>query len=231
MKETKAGTFLLVRYLVLLFGLSLLSLGILLSVRARLGVSAWTVFHLGIAKHIGWTQGQVSQAVGLVIILVSLLLGIRPATATVLNMVLVGKIYDWLDAANLIGAPSSMAARYALLLLSIWVMSVGTCLYISVSLGAGPRDSLMLALTNRSGWRIGRVRNSIELTILAVGALLGGPVGIGTLLYSFGIGPALEFNLQLLRAARDKWRLQAVFTVVESKKRRRAEVKAGQATA
>jgi len=230
-KETRSGIYLLVRYLVMFFGLSLLSLGILLSVRALLGVSAWTVFHLGIAKHIGWTQGQVSQVVGLGIILVSLLLGIRPAVATILNMFLVGRIYDWLDAANLVSTPAGLLGRYGLLLLSVWVMAAGTALYISVSLGAGPRDSLMLALTKRSGWRIGWVRNGIELGVLLAGALLGGPVGLGTLLFAFGIGPALEFNLQLLRVAREKWHLQAILTVVESKKRRKAEVKTGQATA
>ncbi len=231
MKDTKSATILLVRYLMMLFGLSLLSLGILLSVRASLGVSAWTVFHLGIAKHIGWTQGQVSQLVGLVIILVSLLLGIRPAAATVLNMVLVGRVYDWLDTANLIDSPASLVGRYIFLVLSVWVMAAGTALYISVSLGAGPRDSLMLALTKRSGWPIGWVRNSIELGVLLVGALLGGPVGFGTVLFAFGIGPSLEFNLQLLRLVREKWQLQSIFTVVESKKRRKAEIKTGQATA
>lgn len=218
----KRSQVLIVRYLLLLFGLFLLSLGILFSVKARLGVSAWTVFHLGIAQHIGWTQGQVSQAVGLLIVLFSYFLGIKPAMATVMNLVLVGGTYDLLDAANVLPAPTSLLMRCLFLVVSVLIMSAGTALYISVKMGAGPRDGLMLALTKRSGWRIGVVRNSIELGVLVAGVILGGPFGFGTLFCALAIGPALEANMHLLRAATRLWHLQPYISVMEPKRRQPA---------
>lgn len=208
-----------VRYCLLLLGLSLLSFGTLLSVKAQLGVSAWTVFHLGIGRHIGWTQGQVSQAVGLLIVAFSYFLGIKPASATILNMILVGGIYDRLNAANFLATPADLFTRCLFLLLSVVVMGTGTSLYISVKLGAGPRDSLMLALTKRTGWRVAVVRNSIELGVLVVGTLLGGPFGIGTLLYALAIGPVLETDLNLLRAATRRFHLEHYLSVIESRRR------------
>lgn len=208
-----------VRYLLLVFGLFLLSLGILFSVKAKLGVSAWTVFHLGIAEHIGWTQGQVSQAVGLLIVACSYFLGIKPAMATLLNLVLVGGTYDLLDAANVLPTPSTLLVRCLFLAVSVLIMSAGTALYISVKMGAGPRDGLMLALTQRSGWRIGVVRNSIELGVLVAGVLLGGPFGLGTLFCALAIGPSLEANMHLLRAATRRWHLEAYLSVMEPRRR------------
>ena len=210
-----------VRYVLMLVGLFLLSVGILLSVKANLGVSAWTVFHLGIAQQIGWTQGQVSQIVGLIIVASSYFLGIKPAVATIMNMVLVGSIYDYLNAANILPAPSHLAVRYLFLLLSVLVMGTGTALYISVKLGAGPRDSLMLALTKRTGWRVAVVRNSIEVGVLAIGTLLGGPFGVGTLLYALAIGPVLETDLHLLQAATSHFHWEHYLSVMEPRRRTR----------
>lgn len=210
-----------VRYVLLLIGLFLLSMGTLLSVKAHLGVSAWTVFHLGIAQHIGWTQGQVSQVVGLIIVASSYFLGIKPAIATVLNMVLVGGIYDRLNALNILPTPSHLVVRCLFLALSVVAMGTGTALYISVKLGAGPRDSLMLALAKRTGGRIAVVRNSIEVGVLALGTLLGGPFGIGTLLYALTIGPVLEADLNLLRAATSHFHWEHYLSVMEPRRRTR----------
>lgn len=216
------GLNLAIRSLIMVLGLALLATGILASVKANLGTSAWTVFHLGIAQSIGWTQGQVSQAVGLIIILLSFFLGIKPAIATLCNMFLVGRFYDLFNAADLLPEPGGVPGRVLLLVASVYITAVGTSMYISVNLGAGPRDGLMLALTRRSGWNIGLVRNSIEIIVLAAGVLLGGPFGLGTLCYALAIGPALELNLHLLRRVTAKFHLEHIFTVPESKRRKQS---------
>ncbi|MGI6357961.1 MAG: YczE/YyaS/YitT family protein [Bacillota bacterium] len=212
---------LLVRCLLMVLGLSLLSLGILFSVKAELGASAWTVFHLGIAKHIGWTQGRVSQVVGLGIIVISYGMGIKPSLATLTNMLLVGGVYDLFNATNLVPTPSTLLLRCLFLVVAVLLTASGTALYISVKLGAGPRDGLMLALTQRSGWGIGVVRNSIELSVLVVGIILGGPFGFGTVFSALAIGPTLESCLQLLRSATRRWHLQAYLAVAEPRRRQK----------
>ncbi len=209
-----------VRCLLMVVGLSMLSLGILFSVKAELGASAWTVFHLGIAKHVGWTQGRVSQVVGFAIIALSYFMGIKPALATLVNLVLVGAMYDLLNGAQLIPIAATLPLQSLFLVLGVLFTAAGTALYISVKLGAGPRDGLMLALTQRSGWRIGVVRNSIELSVLAIGIILGGPFGIGTIVCALAIGPTLESFLQALRWATNRWQLGAYLSVTESRRRR-----------
>lgn len=207
-----------VRYLLMLIGLVILGGSIALSTKARLGASAWTVFHIGVAKQIGWTQGQVTQVVGLLIVIGSYFLGgIKPAPATLCNMVLIGTFVDIFMTGNLIPEPTSLAQQYAYLLCSVILTGVGTALYISVRLGAGPRDSLMLALTQRSGLRISVVRNSIEVGVLVVGWFLGGPVGVGTLVFAFAIGPVLETCLNVLRKLNGYLHLERFLTVIEPK--------------
>lgn len=210
-----------IRYLLMLMGLTLLGGGIALSTKAALGTSAWTVFHIGVAKQIGWTQGQVTQVVGLLIVAASYFMGhIKPAPATICNMILVGRIVDFFILNNLIPDPASMAQQYIYLLTSVIITGMGSALYISVRLGAGPRDSLMLALTQKSGLRIGLVRNSIELGVLAIGWFLGGPVGIGTLVYALAIGPVLEVCLYVLRQLTTQLHLERFLTVIEPKVKR-----------
>lgn len=207
-----------IRYLLMLIGLTLLGGAIAISAQAELGVSAWTVFHIGVAKRIGWTQGQVTQMVGLLIVVSSYLLGrIKPAPATLFNMVLVGRIVDIFTAGNLIPMPTSVGQQYVYLVSSVILTAAGCALYISAGLGAGPRDGLMLALTQRSGLRIGVVRNSIEIGVVLVGWLLGGPVGVGTLLFAFAIGPVLELSLNLLHKLNGSLHLERFLTVIEPK--------------
>ena len=207
-----------VRYLLMLIGLTLLGGAIAISAQAALGVSAWTVFHIGVAKQIGWTQGQVTQVVGLLIVVASYLLGrIKPAPATLFNMILVGRIVDIFTLGNRIPAPTSIGQQYVYLLSSVILTAMGSALYISAGLGAGPRDGLMLALTQRSGLRISVVRNSIEIGVVVVGWLLGGPVGVGTLLFAFAIGPVLELCLNLLHKLNVRLHLERFLTVIEPK--------------
>lgn len=213
----------IIRYLLMLIGLVLLATAIVLSTEANLGVSCWTVFHVGIADQIGWTQGQVTQIVGFIIVIACFFLGIYPAPATICNMLLVGRFVDLIANSHLISTPATLGERILFLLISIIINGIGSALYISVHLGAGPRDSLMLALTKKTGGRIGLIRNSMEICVLLIGWLLGGPVGIGTLLYALSIGPVLELNLHALRYLNEEFQLQRFIAVIKPKPQRKAK--------
>jgi len=177
----------------------IIGVGIDLSVKANLGVSSWTVFHLGIAKHIGFTQGQVSQAVGLAIIALSYFLGIRPALGTIMNMVLIGWFYDLSVYYAVIPEASSIPVSAFYILVSVFLTGFGGAMYMSAGLGAGPRDSLMLALTKRFNWPVGRIKTTMEVTVLILGWILGGPVGVGTIAFSISVGPTIEKSFEFFR--------------------------------
>lgn len=169
------------------------------SIKANLGVSSWTVFHLGISKHVGLKQGQVSQLVGLLIVALSYFLGIKPALGTVLNMVLIGWFADLSASLKIIPPAESMPVGIIFIAISVFLTGFGGAMYMSAGLGAGPRDSLMLALTKRTNWPVGRIKTYMEVTVVALGWLLGGPVGIGTIAFAISVGPTVERSFEFFR--------------------------------
>ena len=178
-------------------GLIIVSLGIVLTVKARLGVSPWNVFHIGLTKHVNLTLGQASQITGLVIIILSFLIAkIKPSLATVINMFLVGFLIDLIM--PLIPNPHGLIMRYLYLFCGVVTFSFGVGVYISSECGTGPRDSLMMALDRKLDYRLALIRNSIELTVLVIGYFLGGPVGVGTVLVALAVGPIVEGTLILM---------------------------------
>ncbi len=185
------------RYAYLVAGFFVLALGIQVTVQAGLGVSPWDVFHLGVGAHTGLTLGQVSEAAGLVIIALAWPLGVRPRLATVLNMILVGVFIDWIARWGFVPQPHSQLAALIQVVAGHLLLGFGSGFYISADLGAGPRDSLMLALTRRTGRSVALMRTLLEGLILGFGWLLGGPVGWGTLIGVVLVGPATHGALEL----------------------------------
>lgn len=194
---TRRAASLALRLFIMVIGLFIFSVGLVLNVRANLGLGPWNVFHYGLMLMTPLTFGQVSIAVGFCMILISLLLGIRPGIATFANMVLVGVFIDL--TMPLIRDFHEPLYQYPVLVGGILVMGIGTAIYIKVGLGAGPRDSFMLGLTTRLGWHVGVIRSLIEGTVLVLGFLMGGPVGVGTVVFVLGIGPSVELFFRLLR--------------------------------
>lgn len=184
----------------LVAGLFLAAFGIVLTLRSGLGVSPWDVLHGGLAERTGVSFGTVVQLVGVVVLAASLLLGVRPGYGTIANLVLIGVFEDLLLATGLGDAQDgSLVPRFALLLAGTAVIGVASALYIGAHLGAGPRDGLMVALHSRAGWSIGVARTVVEASALAAGILLGGPVGVGTAIYTLTIGPATQASFRVLR--------------------------------
>ena len=189
------------RLLVLIFGLFLYALGIVLTYRSGVGLDPWDVLHQGISRHTPLSFGTANIVVGASLIILSLLLKVYPGVGTLLNMILIGGFVDLLLRFNLVPDLGNvpLIVRFLLDVLGVVVIGLGTAFYIAPHMGAGPRDGLMLRLQTLTKWRIALVRASIELTVLLIGFLLGGTVGIGTLIFAFGIGPSVEMSFHLLK--------------------------------
>ena len=180
------------RVAVCIFGLWLFALGIVLILHADLGLGPWDALHQGLQKTTPLSFGLANIVVGGVVLLVAMALGVRPGLATILNAVLIGVFIDLMLQFDGLPAPTAVPEKIMWDVLGVLLVGVATALYVGASLGAGPRDSLMLALTWRFGWRVGVSRTAIEIGAAACGYALGGVLGLGTVIFAFGIGPAVE---------------------------------------
>ena len=189
------------RYLVLIFGLFLCSVGIVFTYRSGMGLGPWDVLHQGISHHTPLTFGQASILVGGLVILVGLLLKVRPGPGTVLNMLLIGLFVDAQLRVNWLPDLGSQPLYLRLVadVFGVLLMGIGTAFYITPRLGAGPRDGLMLRLHTLTRVRIAIVRAAIECAALLIGFFLGGAVGLGTLIFAFGVGPSVEIGFWLTK--------------------------------
>lgn len=159
------------------------------------------MLHQGIALRTPLSFGLANVAVGVVVLAAAVALGARIGAGTVANAVLVGLFVDVLESVDAVDGLSGLplVARVGLLAVGVAATGVGSALYIGAALGAGPRDSLMLVGSRRARRRVGVVRTVIELTALVLGWLLGGTVGVGTVLFALGIGPAVQVAFSVLR--------------------------------
>ncbi|MET9297510.1 hypothetical protein [Streptomyces sp. NPDC003077] len=165
-----------------------------LQLRAGLGLEPWSVLNQGISRHTGLSIGTVTIVSGALILLLWIPLRQRPGLGTVSNVIILGLVMD--ATLTLLPPLSALGARVPLLALAITLNGVATGLYISARFGPGPRDGLMTGLHRRTGRPLRLVRTCIEVTVLAVGFVLGGSVGVGTVLYALAIGPLAQFFLR-----------------------------------
>jgi len=180
-----------VRRLPQLFGgLVLYGTSMAMQLRATLGLDPWDVFHQGVARHLPVSFGTVVAITGVAVLLLWIPLRQRPGIGTIANVIVIAVSVD--VALALIAEPTGLPARIALLVAGIVLNGVASAAYIGARLGPGPRDGLMTGLAARTGWSIRLVRTGIELTVLATGWLLGGTVGVGTVIYALAIGPLTQ---------------------------------------
>lgn len=184
------------RLLRLLLGLWLYGVAIALMVEGALGASPWDVFHLGLARHLPLSLGTVMIVAAAGVLLAWIPLRQMPGLGTLANALLLGPFAD--AALALIPTPDSLPLRVVCLLAGVLLCAFATALYVGAQLGPGPRDGLMTGLARRTGGSIRRVRTLLEVGVLAIGVLLGGMVGIGTVLFAFGMGPMTQFFLRYL---------------------------------
>ncbi|WP_375384144.1 YitT family protein [uncultured Microbacterium sp.] len=184
------------RVLQLLIGLVLYGFGCALTVEAGLGVDPWTVFAQGISVHTGIGIGWVASILGVLVLLLWIPLRQKPGIGTIANILLVGTA---IEAGLAIVPPiSGLIAQCAVLIAGIVMVAIASGLYIGAHFGPGPRDGLMTGMHARFGWPIWACRLSVEATVLVAGWLLGGTVGIGTVLFATLIGPLVHIALPLL---------------------------------
>ncbi|MDV5355537.1 hypothetical protein QM201_11620 [Enterobacter asburiae] len=187
------------RLLQLYFGLSLYGLSTAMFVRADLGADPWNVFHLGVAKLLSLDIGTVMIATGALVLLLWIPLRQRPGLGTISNVVVIGLAAD--AALAMIPTLDQLLPRSALLASAIVVNAIATAMYIGAGFGSGPRDGLMTGVHARTGWSVRSIRTVIELSVLLIGWLLGGTLGVGTVLYALTIGPLIQLCLPWFRFA------------------------------
>jgi uncharacterized membrane protein YczE len=188
------------RLIQLVAGLILFGASLALLVRSDLGLDPWDVLHQGLAIRTGIPIGAVTILVGAIVLVLWVPLGQRPGIGTIANVILVGLALDATLA--MLPAPTDLGVRWICLIAGIVLNGIATGAYIGAALGPGPRDGLMVGLANR-GHSVRAVRTAIELTVLGVGWLMGGTVGIGTVLFAVSIGPIVHVTIPALtRVAR-----------------------------
>jgi len=180
-------------------GLVLYGASMALQIRAGLGLDPWDVFHQGVADRAGLTFGTVVIITGAAVLLAWVPLRQRPGIGTISNVFVIGVTVD--VSLALVPAAGSSAAALVMLLAGIGLNGVASGAYIGAGLGPGPRDGLMTGLVRRTGGSVRVVRTTIEVAVLVVGAVLGGTVGLGTVLYAVSIGPLVHVLLPRLTVA------------------------------
>ena len=176
-------------------GLCLFGFALALMVRATLGLDPWNVFQQGLVGLTGLTLGQVSIVIGIVVMLAWIPLRQKPGYGTIANIFIIGLVVD----ASLALLPEfeGLTLRIVLMVAGVVLNAVGSAAYIGAGMGPGPRDGLMTGLHEKLGWSIRVSRLSIEATVLVAGWLLGGVVGVGTVLYAVAMGPLVQFFLPM----------------------------------
>ncbi|MEU4012161.1 hypothetical protein [Streptomyces pseudogriseolus] len=196
MARTALGERRLVRRLFQLYaGLALYGASSALLVRSGLGLEPWNVLHQGLSERTGLSMGVVLTVLGAAILLLWIPLRQRPGLGTISNVLVIGVAMD----ATLAVVPDAhgLAVRVALMAAGIVLNGAATGLYIAARFGPGPRDGLMTGLNRRTGLSVRLVRTAIEITVVVTGFVLGGTVGVGTVLYAVAIGPLAQLFLRV----------------------------------
>jgi hypothetical protein len=185
----------------LLLGLALYGVSLAFLLRAGLGLAPWDVLHQGLAERTGVSIGVVLIVVSFVVLLAWIPLWQRPGFGTVANALLIGVFVDL--SLSVLDDAHGWPLRIGLMVSGVLLNGLATALYIGASLGAGPRDGLMTGLVRRTGRSVRLVRTVLELSVLVVGFLLGGTVGVGTVVYALAIGPVTGALLPRLTIDRE----------------------------
>ena len=187
----------LTTFLFLCFGLSLFGIGEGLLLVSYMGASPWSVFAQGISLHVDYSIGLITFFTSLIVMLLWVFISQKPGIATILNAIIIAAMID--ICLNYFQTPETFTAKILLAFFSVMLVGIGSGFYLVANLGPGPRDGLMTGLQNKTKLPIALVRAFLEITVVSIGWYLGGTVGFGTLLFAFGVGPAVAFGLFLVK--------------------------------
>ena len=184
------------RVLILFFGLAIFGLGDSLFIQAGIGNAPWTVFAEGLTYKTGMSIGFATFVISVFVLLLWIPLKERPGFGTLSNIVLIATFIEL--GTHIFPEANTFAVGVIYNFIGISLVGIGSALYITCGLGPGPRDGAMTGLHYRTGVRVGRVRMAIEVTVLAIGFLMGGTVGVGTALFALFIGQSVAISLGIL---------------------------------
>ncbi|MCL2496970.1 MAG: hypothetical protein FWF04_06110 [Clostridiales bacterium] len=183
----------------MVLGLFLYALGIVLTINANIGYGPWEVFHVGLAHKTGLSIGVASIVAGIVIAIVVTLAKEKFGLGTITSMVLTGLFIDLIIYINVIPIPQHTILGILMLVIGLFIIAVGSYFYMSSAFGAGPRDNLMVVLKRKTKLPIGVCRGMVDLTVTFIGWLLGGMVGIGTIISGCGIGFCVQIVFAIFK--------------------------------
>ena len=183
-------------FLFLCFGLCLFGLGEGLLLVSQTGASPWSVLAQGISLHVDYSIGTITFFTSLFVIFLWIFLNQKPGIGTILNAIIIAIMID--VCLKYIQTPEYIIAKFLLALFAVIIVGVGSGFYLIANLGPGPRDGLMTGLQNKTKLPIALVRAFLEITVVSVGWYLGGTVGFGTLMFAFGVGPAVALGLYIV---------------------------------
>lgn len=180
------------------FGFILFGLAITLMIRGNIGTSAWVVLEAALAYKLGITVGTMTVIMGFVVLISAVVMREKMGWGTLANILSIG---PWVDMWNsfMPSVTDNLPLQIVMLLAAILFMGLGSAIYIGVDAGAGPRDSLMLAIKRTTGVSIRVARAVIEVTVVTIGFILGGPAGLGTLAYALLIGPSVQWGFKIFK--------------------------------
>ena len=177
----------------------LYAVGIVLTINANLGLAPWDIFHQGISKHIGISMGQVSISIGIILVILNSIFKEKLGWGTLGNMIFIGIFIDILMMNELLPVSTSVISGIIMMVIGMLTIAFASYLYMSSALGAGPRDGLMVILTKKTGKSVRFIRNSIEISVSIMGYMLGGYVGIGTVIMAFTLGYFIQFVFKITK--------------------------------
>lgn len=180
-------------------GYLLCALGVVMALNSNLGLSPWDVFHQGLTNVINITIGQAGIVVGVVIVIITYILGLEVGLGTIANIIVIGYFIDLIIYSGIIPISNNIFIGILMMIGSLFINAIGSYLYIGCEMGCGPRDGLMVALVKLTGKPISLIRFSIESVALIIGWFLGGLVGIGTLITVLGIGYCVQIVYKAFR--------------------------------
>ena len=185
-------------FLIIQIGFALFGLSIATMIRSNIGTSPWALLEVALAGLTGITPGRMSILVGFVVLLIALAMRERIGWGTLANILFIG-LWEDMFLHRIPSIENNLVLQVLMLLCAVFLMGIASAIYIGVDAGAGPRDSLMLAVHRTTGLSIRLGRGIIEITVVTVGWLLGGPLGFGTLLFALLIGPSVQWAFKLFK--------------------------------
>ena len=183
-------------FIFLCFGLTLFGLGEGLLIVSMAGASPWSVFAQGIYLNVGFSVGIITILISVVVLILWIPLNQKLGIGTILNALIIGLMID--VCVRFVPTPENYIPQLFLATVAVLTVGLGGGIYLVANLGAGPRDGLMIGLQKKTNLPIAAVRATLEITVMSVGWYLGGTVGVGTLLFAFGIGPAVALSLYIV---------------------------------